>query len=82
MPLNDHMAEVGLEDSREEALAYVRACGGELADDDVAVALVDNAAPMLRFLEQRARCAFVPYPSTGPTHAPRRCSSPRSRTGP
>src|ERR1700722_12437463 len=41
IPLNPHMSEVGVEDNRDDALAYVRACSGGAADDDMLVALVD-----------------------------------------
>jgi 3-oxosteroid 1-dehydrogenase len=54
IPLNHHMAEVGVEDSREEALEYVRACAGDHGDDDIHVALVDRGAEMLSYLDERA----------------------------
>src|SRR6266851_1083877 len=42
IPLNRHMPEVGVEDNREDALAYLRASAGGAADDDNLVALVDE----------------------------------------
>jgi 3-oxosteroid 1-dehydrogenase len=39
---NPHKAEVGVSDSREEALSYLHACAGDLADDALIEALVDN----------------------------------------
>jgi 3-oxosteroid 1-dehydrogenase len=68
LPLNHHELAQGVDDSREDALAYVRACCGDAIDDDVAEALIDNAAPLLRFLEEEAGCSFRPYPLTGPTY--------------
>lgn len=63
---NNHLAEtVGVEDSREEALEYMRACAGELADDDILVALVDNGDDMIRLLEDEAGLEFQVWPPVG-----------------
>ena len=67
VPLNHHMADVGVPDSREEALEYLRACAGDAGDDDLLVALVDHGAPMVRYLEERAGLRFRAWPSQGPT---------------
>ena len=52
--LNHHMADAGVSDSREEALAYVRACAADQGDDEIHVALVDRGAEMLLYLDERA----------------------------
>jgi 3-oxosteroid 1-dehydrogenase len=67
IPLNRHMAERGVEDSREEALEYMRACAGNQGVDEHIVALVDNGAAMVEFLEDRAGMAFRPWPAVGGT---------------
>jgi 3-oxosteroid 1-dehydrogenase len=54
IPLNDHLADVGIEDSREQALSYLRAIGGQQTDEAILEVLVDRGAEMLRFLEHRA----------------------------
>jgi 3-oxosteroid 1-dehydrogenase len=67
VPCNHHLAEAGVEDSREEALEYVRACAGEAGDDDVLVALIDNAPPAARYLEERLGVTFRTWPVGGGT---------------
>ena len=67
IPCNPHMAEVGVSDSREEALEYLRACSGEGGDEEILTAIVDHGAPMIEFLEQRAGLKFQPWPSVGGT---------------
>lgn len=52
IPLNDHLAEVGITDSREEALTYLRRVTlGLQPDDHLLEVFVDRAAEMLRYLE-------------------------------
>lgn len=51
VPMNDHMAEAGIEDSREEALAYVRRLSGRVADPELLELCVDRGAEMLAYLE-------------------------------
>jgi 3-oxosteroid 1-dehydrogenase len=67
IPMNHHMGEVGVDDSRSEALAYLRACEGSKANDEILVALVDNAAPMVQFLEGLGVGPFRAWPSIGGT---------------
>jgi 3-oxosteroid 1-dehydrogenase len=67
LPLNSHTTEVGVTDSREEALAYIRACVGDAGEDDHIVALVDNGHKMIRLLEEKAGMTMVPWPSVGGT---------------
>lgn len=65
IPVNHHMASRGVSDSREEALAYMRACAGDQGEDEHLVALVDHGAPMVRFLEERAGIPFWAWPAVG-----------------
>ena len=67
IPMNHHMSEVGVDDSRDEALAYLRACEGPDADEELLAALVDNGAPMVRCLEDLGVARARPWPSVGGT---------------
>jgi 3-oxosteroid 1-dehydrogenase len=68
IPANHHMARAGVEDSREEALEYLRACAGSTTDDDILVNLVDVALEMTHFMEEKAGMATPrPWPKVGPT---------------
>ena len=51
VPNNHRMAEAGIEDSRENALTYLRQLRLEQADDELIEAFVDNAPLMARFVE-------------------------------
>ena len=57
IPCNRHIDDVGVTDSREEALEYLRACSGEGADDDILVAIVDHGAEMVALPRGRGRPA-------------------------
>ena len=63
LPQNHHMAEAGIEDSREEAIAYISrlAMGGE-HDPRLIEVFVDTAPEMLAYLEAKTpvKTAFVP----------------------
>jgi succinate dehydrogenase/fumarate reductase flavoprotein subunit len=65
IPCNPHMQEVGVKDSREDALEYLRACTGGSGDDDILVALVDHGADAIRTLEDQAGLRFQVWPSGG-----------------
>lgn len=67
-PGNHHMAEVGLDDSREEALSYLRACAPD-TESRLLEAIVDTAPELLRFLEEQAGLAVQrPWPTRGGTN--------------
>ncbi len=52
LPQNDHMAEAGIEDSRDDALAYIRHLAkGQPVEDALIEAWVDAAPEALRYLE-------------------------------
>jgi 3-oxosteroid 1-dehydrogenase len=54
VPLNRHMADVGVEDSRDEALTYLRRLTlGREPDPDLLAAYVDSAADVLAHLEAK-----------------------------
>jgi 3-oxosteroid 1-dehydrogenase len=67
IPVNDHLAEQGVEDSREEALAYMRACGGTASEDEILSALVDTGREMVRYLEDQGGLSFRAWPAVGGT---------------
>ncbi len=63
IPLNRHMAEVGVEDTREEALRYIRRLTlGREPDPALVDVYVDSAPEMLDYLE-----AKTPLKMTAPT---------------
>jgi 3-oxosteroid 1-dehydrogenase len=68
IPMNHHMHEVGVTDSREEALEYLRACASATNDDEILEALVDLGAPMVAGLEALGVRPGRPWPSVGGTN--------------
>ncbi|MBS0222437.1 MAG: FAD-dependent oxidoreductase [Proteobacteria bacterium] len=61
VPANHHMLAAGIEDSAEETLAYLRATappGWADTEDELWQALAENAAPMLRFVEDHTPLVF------------------------
>jgi 3-oxosteroid 1-dehydrogenase len=67
IPCNPHMGDVGVDDSRDDALTYLRACAGDTAEPGHLEALVDHGAEMVRLLESRTEMRFQAWPSIGAT---------------
>lgn len=67
VPCNHHIPEVGVSDSREEALAYLRACAGPASDEELFTALVDEGAAMVRTIEDLGVRPPQPWPAIGGT---------------
>lgn len=65
IPCNPHMSDVGVTDSREEALTYLRACVGDYGDEAILAVLVDRGAEMVRFLEDEGGLTFQVWPPVG-----------------
>lgn len=66
-PTNRHMSDVGVEDSPEEALEYLRACAGD-TEPRILEAIINTAPELLRFLEDDAGLTPQnPFPSRGGT---------------
>jgi 3-oxosteroid 1-dehydrogenase len=67
VPRNPHMDDLGIDDNREDALAYMRACCGTGADH-LLEAYVDQAPAMVTFLETHTPVRFcaVPRPDYRP----------------
>lgn len=60
---NSHYArEQGVDDSPEEAFAYMKAVIGDQVEDDRLHAFVDEAPRMLEFLHNNTRLKYEPYP--------------------
>ena len=63
VPCHHHQPGIGVKDSREEALEYIRAAsppGWHNTEDSLWAAFVDHAPRMLRFLERHSPLRFVP----------------------
>jgi len=83
LPGNHKMAEAGIEDSREAALAYIRrVTKGKELDPELIEAFVDTAPEMLRYLEDHTpvRTHISPLPDyywpwgfEGAVNVPARC---------
>src|SRR5262245_49493512 len=54
IPCNSHMSDVGVTDTRDEALEYLRACTGGKGEDAHLLTIVDEGARMIAFLEREA----------------------------
>jgi 3-oxosteroid 1-dehydrogenase len=70
IPMNPHMEEAGATDSREQALAYARACARVEAGavgDELIVTLIDRGPELIEFLEQQVGLRFRPWPPGGTT---------------
>ena len=60
VPCNRVMTDMGLPDSREDALRYLRAVTAGRTAEDVLAAIVDRGTEMLEFLQRRAGLRMVP----------------------
>lgn len=71
VPVNPHMAEVGAQDTRDDALAYLRSLSHGLIDEGLAGALVDGGPEMVRWLEANTPVRFTVvrgFPDYHPEH--------------
>jgi 3-oxosteroid 1-dehydrogenase len=59
VPNNHHMAEVGIADSRTEAIAYVTRLADGRSDERLIARFLDTAPQMLRFVEASTSLAFT-----------------------
>jgi 3-oxosteroid 1-dehydrogenase len=62
IPNNPHGRAAGKEDSREDALTYLRALSHGLISDELAAAFVDTGPEMMAFLEERTPVEFYSVP--------------------
>jgi 3-oxosteroid 1-dehydrogenase len=71
IPVNPHMAELGIEDSREEALLYLNSLSHGLIDTDLAAALIDAGPEMVTWFEANTPVKFQiikDFPDYHPEH--------------
>lgn len=61
IPCNHVMKTVGLDDSREAAETYLRKVLGDGYHEDLVASYLDNAAPMLQFMEHHSEVRFKPF---------------------
>jgi succinate dehydrogenase/fumarate reductase flavoprotein subunit len=59
IPNNHHMPEVGIADSRDEALGYARRLADGRSDDVLLETFIDHAPQMLKWVEQAAQITFA-----------------------
>lgn len=59
VPNNHHMADVGISDSRPEALTYVTRLADGRSDDKLIATFLDTAPQMLKFVEGATSLAFT-----------------------
>jgi 3-oxosteroid 1-dehydrogenase len=60
IPMNHHMAAAGVQDSREEALAYCKRLTAGRAPDELVEAFVDTGHELVRYLEEHTPVRFKP----------------------
>jgi 3-oxosteroid 1-dehydrogenase len=68
IPLNDHMAEVGATDSREDALAYCGRLGAGRSEPGLIETFVDRGATIVRWVEDHTPLRLQPM--TWPDYHP------------
>ena len=71
VPCNPHMAELGIDDSRDEALTYLHSLSHGLIDEKLAAAYIDAGPEMVAFVEAESPVTFsiIPgFPDYHPEH--------------
>ena len=68
VPRNHHLGEVGVDDSRDEALAYCRRMVAGRMPDELVAAFVDTAPEAVRFLEEATPLRL--HPMSWPDYHP------------
>src|SRR5262245_30779544 len=58
VPNNHHMAEVGITDSRQEALDYTLRLADGRSDPELVATYIDSAPGMVRFVEEQTPICF------------------------
>jgi succinate dehydrogenase/fumarate reductase flavoprotein subunit len=58
VPTNHHLAEAGVNDSREAALTYMRHCAEGRSDESLRAAYVDAGPEVIRYLEEQTPLQF------------------------
>ena len=68
IPCTDHAKQAGIEDTPEDALAYLEAETGNFFDRDKAQAFVDNGPKMLSLMESRTHVKYTLMPNWADYH--------------
>jgi 3-oxosteroid 1-dehydrogenase len=71
IPVNHHMAELGIHDSREDVLTYLMSMSHGLIDEELAAAFVDAGPEVIRYLEAKTPARFQVirnFPDYHPEH--------------
>lgn len=63
IPMNDHMSEVEVSDSREEALMYCKRLSAGTVPDQMIETFLDTASEMVRYLEAHTPLRFTVWTS-------------------
>jgi succinate dehydrogenase/fumarate reductase flavoprotein subunit len=81
VPVNHHMADVGVDDSRDEALAYIRRLTqGREPDPALVEVYVDTAAEAVAYLEEHTPVRFTAPPLFADYYADLVGGKPRGRS--
>ena len=71
IPMNPHMRELGIDDTRSEVLSYLGSLSHGLIDDDLAASLVDTGPETISWLEANTPARFQiikDFPDYHPEH--------------
>jgi succinate dehydrogenase/fumarate reductase flavoprotein subunit len=71
IPMNPHMAELGIEDSRSEVMTYLDSLSNGLIDMDLAAAMVEAGPEVVSYLEEHTPVRFQiikDFPDYHPEH--------------
>ncbi len=81
MPVNDHMHEVGVQDSRDDALTYLDSLSNDrYQDQELIERFVDQAGPAMRYLEDNSAVEMVVTKTYSDYYADRPGGKPRGRS--
>lgn len=78
IPMNRHMAELGIEDCREKVLTYVMSMSHGLMSEDLVGAFVDAGPEVIDYLEAKTPAQFQIIPGF-PDHHPEHPGAARGR---
>jgi succinate dehydrogenase/fumarate reductase flavoprotein subunit len=71
IPMNPHMAELGIDDSREEVMTYLGSLSNGLIDEGLAGAMIDAGPEVITYLEEHTPTRFQiikDFPDYHPEH--------------
>jgi len=71
IPMNPHMAELGIDDTREEVMTYLGSLSNGLIDETLAGAMIDAGPEVISYLEENTPTRFQiikDFPDYHPEH--------------